>query len=146
MTNMTTFNFQIINFPHLSGNYNIHISPAYGVYISQLIRYARACSSYPEFVKRHGCLIKKLMSQGFQKQRLILFSEKNSSVDTKISKTNIQFQSHKSYRMVLRFWLHHDYWILLTFQLFLFVAPLVFVYTELQTIVIQVGGLTRRKT
>ena len=38
------FNFHITNFPFLSSN--IQSSPAYGVFISQLIRYARACSSY----------------------------------------------------------------------------------------------------
>ena len=38
------FNFHITNFPFLSSN--ILYSPAYGVFISQLIRYARACSSY----------------------------------------------------------------------------------------------------
>ena len=37
------FNFPIVNFPFLDSN--IPSSPAYGVYISQLIRYARACSS-----------------------------------------------------------------------------------------------------
>jgi hypothetical protein len=41
------FNFKIINFP------NIPASPAYGVYISQLIRYARASSNYSDFQKRH---------------------------------------------------------------------------------------------
>jgi heme oxygenase len=36
------FNFKIIHFPNMSSN--IPASPAYGVYISQLIRYARASS------------------------------------------------------------------------------------------------------
>jgi hypothetical protein len=33
----------------------IHLpaSPAYGVYISQLIRYARASNNYSDFLKRH---------------------------------------------------------------------------------------------
>jgi hypothetical protein len=34
------FDFAIVNFPFLCSN--IPLSPAYGVYISQLIRYARA--------------------------------------------------------------------------------------------------------
>ena len=38
------FNFHITNFPFLSSN--IPSSPVYGVFIFQLIRYARACSSY----------------------------------------------------------------------------------------------------
>ena len=37
-------NFHITNFPFMSRN--IPSLPAYGVFISQLIRYARACSSY----------------------------------------------------------------------------------------------------
>ena len=41
------FNFHITNFPFLSSN--IPSSPAYGVFISQLIRYARACSSPRDF-------------------------------------------------------------------------------------------------
>ena len=38
------FNFHITNFPFLSSN--IPSAPAYRVFISQLIRYTRACSSY----------------------------------------------------------------------------------------------------
>jgi hypothetical protein len=40
------FNFKTINFPNMCSN--IPASPAYGVYISQLIRYARASSNYSE--------------------------------------------------------------------------------------------------
>jgi hypothetical protein len=39
-------NFPIVNFPFISNN--IPAAPAYGVYISQLIRYSRACASTPE--------------------------------------------------------------------------------------------------
>jgi hypothetical protein len=42
------FNFSIVNFPFLC--INITISPVYGVYISQMIRYARACSMYGQFL------------------------------------------------------------------------------------------------
>ena len=42
------YNFHITNFPFLSNN--IPSSPAYGVFISQLIRYARAYSSYECFI------------------------------------------------------------------------------------------------
>ena len=38
------FDFHIVNFPFLSSN--IPSGPSYGVYISQLIRYARCCSHY----------------------------------------------------------------------------------------------------
>ena len=46
------FNFHITNFPFLSSN--IPSSPAYGAFISQLIRYARACSSYECFILSGG--------------------------------------------------------------------------------------------
>ena len=41
------FNFVIVNFPYTCSN--IPLSPAYGVYISQLIQFARACSTYNQF-------------------------------------------------------------------------------------------------
>ena len=43
-------NFKIIKFPNMCSN--IPASPAYGVYISQLIRYARASSNYSDFLKK----------------------------------------------------------------------------------------------
>jgi hypothetical protein len=46
-------------------------SPAYGVYISQLIRYARASSNYSDFLKRHLLLRNRLLDQGYTKIRLI---------------------------------------------------------------------------
>ena len=45
------FNFPILNFPFL--NSNIPSAPAYGVYVSHLIRYARACPNYQDFME-HG--------------------------------------------------------------------------------------------
>jgi hypothetical protein len=63
------FNFSIVNFPYLCSN--IPASPAYGVYISQLIRYARACSTNVQFLVRGSLLRNKLMSQGFQLSRLL---------------------------------------------------------------------------
>ena len=44
------FNFPIVNFPFMCSN--IPAAPAYGVYISQLIRYSRACVSYTDFLDR----------------------------------------------------------------------------------------------
>ena len=57
------FNFHITNFPFLSSN--IPSSPAYGVFISQLIRYARACSSYECFILRARRLSSKLLKQAY---------------------------------------------------------------------------------
>jgi hypothetical protein len=61
-------NFSIVNFPNLCSN--IQASPAYGVYISQLIRYARACSTRNQFLVRGTLQTNKLMSQGLQLSRL----------------------------------------------------------------------------
>jgi hypothetical protein len=63
------FNFKIINFPNMCSN--IPASPAYGVYISQLIRYARASNNYSDFLKRHLHLRNRLLDQGYEKIRLI---------------------------------------------------------------------------
>ena len=68
------FNFKIINFPNMCNN--IPASPAYGVYISQLIRYARASSNYSDFLKRHLHLRNRLLGQGYEKIRLIRSLEK----------------------------------------------------------------------
>ena len=54
------FNFPIVNFPFLSRN--IPSAPAYGVYVSQLIRYARTCSNYQDFMERGKVLTTKLLS------------------------------------------------------------------------------------
>ena len=62
------FNFHITNFPFLSSN--IPSSPAYGVFISKLIRYARACSSYECFILRAARLSSKLLGQGYIMERL----------------------------------------------------------------------------
>ena len=62
------FNFHTTNFPFLSSN--IPTSPAYGVFILQLIRYARACSSYGCFILRATRLSNKLLEQGYVKERL----------------------------------------------------------------------------
>ena len=56
--------------------YKIHwncylwVSLAYGVFISQLIRYARTCSSYECFILRAVRLSNKLFGQGYVKERL----------------------------------------------------------------------------
>ena len=67
--NRDDFNFPIVNFPFLSSN--IPSAPAYGVYVSQLIRYAGACSNYQDFMERGKVLTTKLLSQGYQKNKLV---------------------------------------------------------------------------
>ena len=57
------FQFSIVNFPFICSN--IPAAPAYGVYISQLIQYSRACGSYKDFLDRGLLLTRKLQNQGF---------------------------------------------------------------------------------
>ena len=64
------FDFHIVNFPFLSSI--IPFCPSYGVYISQLIRYARCCSQYEDFRNRHKCFVDRLLSQGYRALRLKL--------------------------------------------------------------------------
>ena len=56
------FSFKIVNFPHLDSN--IPCKPAYGVYISQLVRIGRICDSYNNFTTR-------LVKQGFLYNKLV---------------------------------------------------------------------------
>ena len=42
----------------------------YGVCASQLIRYARCCSNYSNFLSRHRALVTRLLSHGYKVNRL----------------------------------------------------------------------------
>ena len=76
------FNFEIVNFPFLDGD--VPRSPSYGVYISQLIRFARVCSNVDDFNNRNLFLTAKLLKQGYRyhkiRKALIIFL--NSTTDT----------------------------------------------------------------
>ena len=62
------FGFSIVNYPDLSGN--VPAKQSYGVFVSQLIRYARCCMSAKDFIHRTKILIRKLTSQGFKANKL----------------------------------------------------------------------------
>jgi hypothetical protein len=53
----------LVNFPFICSN--IPAAPAYGVYISQLIRYSRAYGSYQNFLDRGLLLTGKLLKEEF---------------------------------------------------------------------------------
>ena len=53
--------FEIVNFPFLDGD--VPRSLSYGVYISQLIRFARVCSSIDDFNNRTLFMTAKLLRQ-----------------------------------------------------------------------------------
>ena len=62
------FDFEIVNFPVLDGE--VPRSTSYGVYIPQLIRFARASSHVADFKTRYKLLTQKLLKQGYQHQKL----------------------------------------------------------------------------
>ena len=62
------FDFSIVNFPHMDSN--IPAAPTYGVFVSQLVRYARACSSCEDFIARTKLLITRLIDQGYSSSKL----------------------------------------------------------------------------
>ena len=53
-----------------------HLALSYGVYVLQLIRYARCCSHYDDFRYRHRCLVDRLWYQGCIFLRLEMSFEK----------------------------------------------------------------------
>ena len=87
------FNFEIVNFPFLDGN--IPKGSSYGIYISQLVRYARACSCIKDFNDRNLILTKKLLKQGFLYHNLRgKFAKFHSKYGDLISKYNVSLKWH----------------------------------------------------
>ena len=62
------FDFDIVNFPFLDGD--VPRSTSYGVYISQLIRFARVSSHVADFNARNKSLTNKLLQQGYRYHEL----------------------------------------------------------------------------
>ena len=58
------FDFEIVNFSFLDGD--VPLSTSYGVYISQLIPFARASSYVADFNTRYKLLTQKLLKQGYR--------------------------------------------------------------------------------
>ena len=63
------FDFEIVNFPFLDGD--VPRSTSYGVYISQLIRFARASSCVADFNTHNKLLTQKLLKQGYRYHKLL---------------------------------------------------------------------------
>ena len=58
------FNFEIVNFPFLDDD--VPRSPSYGVYISQLMRFPRVCSTVDDCNNINLFLTAKLLKQGYR--------------------------------------------------------------------------------
>ena len=62
------FNFEIVDFPFLDRD--VPRSPSYGVYISQLIRFARVCSYVDDFNNGNLLSTAKLSKQGYRYHKI----------------------------------------------------------------------------
>ena len=62
------FSFKIANFPFIC--INIFLAPAYGVFISQFIRYGRACRNYTDFLNRVRLPTGMFLEHGYVASRL----------------------------------------------------------------------------
>ena len=62
------FDFDIVNFPFLDGD--VPRSTSYGVYISQLIRFARVSSHDDDFYTRNKVSTAKLLRQGYRYHKI----------------------------------------------------------------------------
>ena len=61
---MINFNFEIVHFQFLDGD--VPRSPSYGVYIAQLIRFARVSSHVDNFNNINKFLAFKILKQGYR--------------------------------------------------------------------------------
>ena len=84
--------FDIVNFPFLDDD--APCRPSYGVYISQLIRFARVCSHVDGFNTRNKCLTAELLKQGYRYHKLRkAFSKFYRRHYELISKCNVRLKS-----------------------------------------------------
>ena len=60
---MIRVHFGIVNFPFMCSN--IPAGPAYGIYISQLVRIGRICDNYEDFVSRNRLVTTRLINRAF---------------------------------------------------------------------------------
>ena len=82
------FHFGIVNFPFMCSN--IPAGPAYGIYISQLVRIGRICDNYEDFVSRNRLVTTRLIKQGFRYSKLChcfkKFSRRHNNIFNKYGK------------------------------------------------------------
>ena len=84
------FDFKIVNFPFLV----IHPTTSYGVYISQLVRFAKASSHKADFNTCNKLFTQKLLKQGYQYHKLHkTFSKYYRRYFGLLSKLNVRLKS-----------------------------------------------------
>ena len=84
------FDFKIVNFPFLF----IHPTTSYGVYISQLVQFAKASSHKADFNTCNKLFTQKLLKQGYQYHKLNkTFSKYYRTYYGSLSKFNVRLKS-----------------------------------------------------
>ena len=86
------FDFPIVNISYLSSN--IPKSAAYVVIISQLIRHARVCSKYEDFLFRGYILVSKLLRRDILHENFRLLISENYMVVIQTFFTNLTLLCH----------------------------------------------------
>ena len=81
------FDFDIVNFPFLDAD--VPRSASYGVYMSQLIRFARVSSHVDDFNTRNKVLTAKLLRQGYRYHELRSVLKILSAAFVIVSKYNV---------------------------------------------------------
>ena len=81
------FSFPIANYPFLDGD--VPMAPSNGVYISQLVRFARVCNNVSDFNERNLFITNKLLHQGFRYHKLVKTFTKLST-----SRFNFEIQNY----------------------------------------------------
>ena len=89
--NRDDFDFRIVNHYICS---NIPESLYYGVYISQLVMYTRACSSCVDFIDRGKLLTKKLVDQGYTLEKMKTYFRKFFLWSIQRSITTLHYPEH----------------------------------------------------
>ena len=102
------FDFDIVNFPFLDGD--VPRRASYGVYISQLIRFARVCNHVTDFNARNKSLTAKLLQQGYRYHKLRkTFSKFYRRHYELISKYNVGLKTLLSECLTIRHLYHETY-------------------------------------
>ena len=95
-TNAMTLDFLLLISPWFSGD--VPILPSYGIYFSQLVRFARCCTSVLDFHSKNLQITSKLLTQGYRYHKLRKrFGKFFSSYSQLLSKFgDISFQEYVS--------------------------------------------------
>ena len=72
------FPFSIHNYPHRDGN--VPCMPTYGVYISQMTRFAKSCNTYTDFLRRHQNLVRTLTKYTLNSEPKALTGDKSEGI------------------------------------------------------------------